>query len=62
MKPMTKDTITSIIGFIFMISGGIAAFVIPTNTITLMISLVVIGVGLVFYKSELYEWMIKKIK
>ena len=62
MKIMTKNTITSIIGFLFMISGIIAAFVVQSNTILLVITLTALGIGLTFYKSELYEILKEKLK
>jgi len=62
MKLKNKNIITSIIGFLFMVSGIVAAFVVPTNTILLIITLVALGLGLVFYKSSLYEIIIKKLK
>lgn len=62
MKMMTKNNITSVMGFLFMIAGLVAAFVVATNTVLLVITLVGCGLGLVFYKSTLYEYLISKIK
>jgi len=62
MKTMTKNNITSCIGFLFLIAGLAVVFLVEVNTILLMLSCVVVGLGLVFYKSQLYEYLINKLK
>jgi len=62
MKKITKNTITSILGFIFILAGVLAAFIVQVNTIILIITLVTIGLGLVWYRSALWDWLINKIK
>lgn len=61
MKMITKNLITSIIGWLFMLTAIAVIFLVPTYTITLIVTLVGIGLGLVFYKSKLYEALIGKI-
>ena len=45
-----------------MIAGVVAAFVVQANTIALVVTLIILGLGLVYYKSKLFDATIGKIK
>ena len=60
MKAATKNNVTTVIGLIGLVAVIVLAFLDIPEKITSMIVLASISVGLIWFKSKMYDKMLKR--